>query len=337
MEKEFFDNLILQLAKANHIVLVTHHNPDGDALGSSLALNLFFKKAGKNSVVITPNDFPEFYKWMPSIDDILIFSEQNKEVREKFANADMIFCLDFNQLDRLESLSDIFFKASGKKVLIDHHQMPSDIFDFIYSETETSSTSELVYNVIQGLNGETLVDKNIATCLYVGIITDTGSFSYNCDYPNTYNVTSKLFNQGINGEEIHRCVYNTFSESRIRLLGYCLGEKLKIIDSVKTAYIALSENELRSFSFSTGDTEGIVNYGLTIKGIKISALFSEKPEYTKLSLRSTGSFNVGAFSRKHFNGGGHKNAAGANIRLKLDAAVALFEKSLLEYKDEILK
>jgi bifunctional oligoribonuclease and PAP phosphatase NrnA len=247
----------------------------------------------------------------------------------------VIFCLDFNMPDRVETMTETLMGYKGQIVLIDHHQIPSDFFTLSYSRIDTSSTSEMVYDFICAMGGESLIDKNIATCLYVGIITDTGSFSYNCDFPNTYNVTSEIFKTGINGEEIHRYVYCTFSEKRLRLLGYCLSEKMILMNDLSVAYISISKQDMKRFDFNNGDSEGIVNYGLTIKGIKVSALFSEKREYVKLSLRSTGDFNVGKFAREHFAGGGHKNASGANIKASLDGAIAMFLDKLALYKNEL--
>lgn len=335
MEKQFIQKLQDLLKNNPSITLITHHNPDGDAIGSCLALYHFFSKLNLQVSVVVPNDFPNFYKWMPASNDIIIHKSCPEKAKQLLINAELIFCLDFNMPERVEYMKGVLDESKALKILIDHHQSPSDYFDLIYSETETSSTSELVYNVIRELDGECFIDLNIATCLYVGIITDTGSFSYNCDYPNTYSVTSELFKKGINGEEIHRLVYCTFSENRLRLLGHCLFNKMVIDNELKLAYIALSRDEMEKFSFSNGDTEGIVNYGLTIKNIKVSVLFSERKEYIKLSIRSTGTFNVGLLARKHFNGGGHKNASGANLKMSLDQAVNEFVNVLSQYKNEI--
>ena len=335
MDKKFIPSVKQLLNDSKAIVILTHHNPDGDAIGSVLALYHFLKKQKLPVNVVVPNDFPDFYKWMPGSKDICVYEKKKDRCRQLFDNADTIFCLDFNLPDRVEALSDILIQSKGKKVLIDHHQMPSDFFTLSYSRIDTSSTSEMIYDVITALHGEHLVDKDIATCLYVGIITDTGSFSYNCDFPNTYAVTSKLFQKGVNGEEIHRLVYCTFSEQRLRLLGYCLSEKMTVVEDLKTVYIGISKDEMKRFRFKNGDSEGIVNYGLTIKDMKVSAFFTEKKEYVKLSLRSTGNFNVGKFTRQHFKGGGHKNASGANIKSSLPEAIQLFLDTLRKYKNEL--
>jgi bifunctional oligoribonuclease and PAP phosphatase NrnA len=335
LDKNFILSVKEHLDVSAPIIILTHYNPDGDAIGSSLALWHFLKKQNYHVDVVVPNDFPDFYKWMPGIEEISIYSKHKEKCLQLFENAAVVFCLDFNMPDRVETLTEALTNFKGLKVLIDHHQVPSDFFKLSYSRIDTSSTSEMVYDFMCAMNGESLVDKDIATCLYVGIITDTGSFSYNCDFPNTYKVTSEIFKKGINGEEIHRYVYCTFSEKRLRLLGYCLSEKLKVVDELATAYISISKTDMKRFDFNNGDSEGIVNYGLTIKDIKVSALFSEKREYVKLSLRSTGNFNIGKFAREHFAGGGHKNASGANIKSSLDDAIQLFLKTLALYKNEL--
>ena len=214
MDKNFLQSVKEHLNVSESIIILTHHNPDGDAIGSSLALWHFLKMQNYKVSVVVPNDFPDFYKWMPGSDDIYCFSKDKALCLEIVEQADLIFCLDFNMVDRVEALTESLVNSKATKVLIDHHQSPSDFFKLAYSKIDTSSTSELVYDFIAGLDGESLIDKDIATCIYVGIITDTGSFSYNCDFPNTYDVTGKIFKKGINGEEIHRYVYCTFSENR---------------------------------------------------------------------------------------------------------------------------
>ncbi len=333
METAFISQVKGLLASAKSIVIITHHNPDGDAIGASLALWHYLKKCDHKPEIVVSSDFPDFYKWMKGADSIKIATKERALCEKLIAEADLIFCLDFNMPDRIESLTDSLIKAKAKIVLIDHHQAPTDFATLTHSQTNTSSTSELIFDFISGMGDESKVDVDIATAIYVGIITDTGSFSYNCDYPNTYAVTSKLFAQNINGEEIHHRVYNTFSESRLRLLGYCLSQKLTIVPELATAYISITKEEMKRFDFSNGDSEGIVNYGLTIKGVKLAALFSERTGHIKLSLRSYGNLNVGVIARKHFDGGGHKNASGANIYKSLDEAIAEFLKILPLYKE----
>ncbi len=333
MEATFISKIKELLASSEPIVIITHHNPDGDAVGSSLALWHYLRKCNYNPEIVVSSDFPDFYKWMSGADSIKIATKEKDLCESLLANAQLIFCLDFNMAERAESLAEPLLQATGAKVLIDHHQSPTDIFTLAHSQTQTSSTSELIYDFIAAMGDELKVDNDIATAIYVGLITDTGSFSYNCDYPNTYAVTSKLFEHNINGEKIHRLVYGTFSESRLRLLGYCLSQKLTIVGEYSTAYISITREEMKRFDFSNGDSEGIVNYGLTIKDVKLAALFSERTNHVKLSLRSFGNLNVGLMARKHFEGGGHKNASGANIYKTLDEAIADFLAILPLYKE----
>ncbi|MEI6123890.1 MAG: bifunctional oligoribonuclease/PAP phosphatase NrnA [Bacteroidota bacterium] len=324
------------LASSDPIVILTHHNPDGDAIGASLALWHYLRKIGHKVDIVVPSDFPEFYKWMLGSETIKIATKEKEVCESLIANAKLIFCLDFNMPNRVGSLIDALEQTLAKIVLIDHHLSPSDFFTLAHSQADTSSTSELIFDFISCMGHEATIDNDIATAIYVGIITDTGSFSYNCDYTNTYTVTSKLFEHNIIGEKIHRLVYGTFSESRLRLLGYCLSEKLVVIPEYATAYITLTKEEMKRFDFMNGDNEGIVNYGLTIKGIKLAALFSERPNHVKLSLRSSGDLNVGIIAKMYFNGGGHKNASGADICLKMEETIAAFIKILPLYKEYLV-
>ncbi|MCK9612880.1 MAG: DHH family phosphoesterase [Bacteroidales bacterium] len=332
MDNTFINRVASLLKKSGQIVILTHHNPDGDAIGSSLALWFYLKKKYKVTV-ITPNDFPDFYKWMPGVDSIII-GEKNKELSlEILTKADLIFCLDFNTPERVGFLNETLANTKGEKILIDHHLCPSPIFKTAFSQLKTSSTAELVYDFIVAMGDAELIDYEIAVTIYVGIITDTGSFSHSCNFPKTYLAVSRLFEKNIDAAEIQRLVFGNFSESRLRLLGYCLSEKLNILNEYATSYISISLEEKKRFNFQIGDGEGIVNYGLTIKGVRLTALFSETKEYVKLSLRSSGEMDVDKLAREHFGGAGHKNAAGANIYKPLDKAIAQFISLLPLYKN----
>lgn len=336
MNTSFIKEVQQKLITAKNIVVLTHHNPDGDAVGSVLAL-WFYLKNNYNAVAMVPNDFPEFYKWMPGAEHIKIASKSKEESSKLLANADLIFCLDFNSPDRVGPLANDLKSSTAEKILIDHHLLPSDFFKIAYTQAETSSTAELVYEFIVAMGDEKLIDYNIAVAVYVGIITDTGSFSHSCNYPQTYSITSRLFEKGIDAAVIQRLVFCNFSESRLRLLGYCLSEKLTIIEKYSTAYIVITKEEMKRFHFKIGDSEGIVNYGLTIKGIKMAALFTERNDYVKLSLRSAGEMDVDKFARKHFNGAGHKNASGADIHKTLNESVQDFISYLPLYEKELSK
>jgi len=320
-----------------NIVLVSHSNPDGDAVGSSLALYNYFLNYNHEVNVILPNNFADYLAWMKGSEKILIYNSKQKACDLLIDNADVIFCLDFNALNRVEKLEESLRKAKAKKVLIDHHLQPElDSFEYIFSEIKVSSTAELVYDFITALDNEKTIDAEIASCIYAGIMTDTGSFSYSCNYEKTYKITASLLKLGIDAEEIHHLIYDTFSENRLRLLGFCLSEKLTVINELSAAYIVLSKKELRRFNYQVGDTEGIVNYALSINNIKLAALFTEREGKVRISFRSKGNVDVNVFARTYFEGGGHRNASGATSHLSLDETIKKFEESIKDYS-EILK
>ena len=326
-----------RILQSSSIVIVTHTNPDGDAIGSSLGLYHFLLtfKPHTNIKVVVPNEFPSFLKWMPGIDDILIF-ESNKEAGLKvIADADLCFCLDFNSLKRTDKLSPHLETSNAFKVLVDHHPQPENNFDLMLSNIEVSSTSELIYNIINALSGDGAHSKEIASCLYVGIMTDTGSFSYSCRRPETFLVAAELIRQGIDSELIHRNIYDTYSENRMRLLGYCLSERLTVLKELHTAYIYLTADDLKHFDHQNGDTEGVVNYALSIEGIVLAVLFTEKDDKIRISMRSKGEFSVNDLARKYFQGGGHKNASGGDSYISMKDTLILFETILKDYKNEL--
>ncbi|MHC1707631.1 MAG: bifunctional oligoribonuclease/PAP phosphatase NrnA [Bacteroidales bacterium] len=332
-----YTSIISLLTTEKKILITAHANPDGDAIGSALALFHFLSGRGYLVKVIVPNDFPSFLAWMPGIDNLIVFKHREKEVIELAIDADIILCLDYNGLKRVEKMQIIFGKSKADRILIDHHPQPEvSSFKYLISKTKTSSTSELVYDFIVRTAGIGGLSKIIADCLYVGIATDTGSFSYSCNYPETFMVVAELVRQGIDTEKIHRLVYDTYSESRMRLLGYSLSEKMKVLADFGTAYIALSKEDLKRFNFQIGDTEGLVNYALSIDGISMAVLFTEKDSFIRMSLRSKGKFSVNEFVNNHFEGGGHKNAAGGNSYLSLEETLAKFEALLPEYQEDLL-
>ena len=315
--------------KDQPIAIVTHTNPDGDALGSSLGLYGFFKLSGyKQVVVISPDRYPSFLEWMPWESEILIADQVPDQAERTILDSDLIFCLDFNGLSRLNHLEDILRKSKGKKILIDHHPQPQDDFDIIFSDTGSSSTAEMIFDFILALGGESLIDRRVAECLYAGIVTDTGSFSYGCNDPKTYIITARLIALGVDGEHLHRLIYNTYSADRMRLLGFCLSERLKVLPEEETAHISLSSADLKRFNYQEGDTEGVVNFAMSIKNIHLAALFIEKEDHVKISFRSSGVVDVNMLARKYFNGGGHRNAAGGKSYLSLEETILRFEETL---------
>jgi bifunctional oligoribonuclease and PAP phosphatase NrnA len=318
--------------KSLQIVIVSHVNPDGDAIGSSLGLYKYLINAQYQNVqVVIPNMHPSFISWMPNNDKIITANKKGNSVKEKIKNAGVIFCLDFNDLDRTEQLAVMIRKSNAKKVLIDHHPNPRlEEFDFSFSQTETTSTSELIYDFIVANDHKHLIDVEIAECIYAGIITDTGSLSYSCNYPETYKILAHLFELGIDGEKIHRLIYDTYSEDRMRLLGHCLSDRLVVHKEYKTAYIHLSASDLKEFNYQEGDTEGVVNYALSIEGIELAAIFIEKKDVIKISLRSQGDLDVNLLARRYYSGGGHRNAAGGQSKEPFDETLHIFNKIIAD-------
>lgn len=331
-----YDNVKELVSSSRSIAVTSHYNPDGDAIGAALAMTLMLRKMGKRAVAMIPNDYPGFLKWMPGSNDLLVYRQNESRANGLISGADLFFCLDYSAINRTGDMEGALRKAQGKKILIDHHLEPvlSD-FDFYLSQIKISSTSELLYRFFEGCSWLDLIDKDVATSLFVGIMTDTGSFSFSCNYPETFEITALLLRTGINPEQIHRLVYDTYSENRLRLLGYCLSNKLTILPDISTAYIALSRKDLEQFHHQVGDTEGIVNYALSIDTIKIAVLLTERKDRIRLSFRSKGNLSVNSIARDHFDGGGHKNAAGGDSFISLDGTIEKLKEVLEQYKDEI--
>jgi bifunctional oligoribonuclease and PAP phosphatase NrnA len=331
-----FKDISVLLDQPADILVTTHTNPDGDAVGASLAMYGYLVKKGHNVAVMIPDPDPAFLHWMPFHEKIRIFSQEKDACIDLINKAKIIFCLDFNSLRRLSDAEIYVRNAPAIRILLDHHLNPAAEFHHMISIPHSSSTSEIVYDFIEKSGHKNLIDKEIAACIYAGIVTDTGSFSYSCDFPKTYEITAELVKTGIDGEHIHRLVYDTYSESRLRLLGYSLSEKLVVLPEYNTAYISLSLDELNRFNHQNGDTEGVVNYALSIAGINLAGLFYEREDgLVKVSLRSKGHFAVNEIARIYFNGGGHANAAGANANMSLDKTVSVFRELLPKYGEQL--
>lgn len=328
IQTEFLKLKKLLTDKKQKIVISTHKNPDGDAIGSSLALYEYLKLLGYQVDCIVPNEYPSFLAWLPGNQNILVFDQEIEKSKKIINSADIIFSLDYNDFQRAGEMGDAITISSAKKVLIDHHLEPAKYFDVSISKTNTSSTAQLIYEMIDYLGDKNSINKAIAESLYVGIITDTGSFSYACNFPETYNIVAHLIDLGVDGEKIHQNLFSTFSADRLRLLGYCLSERLHVLAHHKVAYIYLTKDDLKKFNYKSGDTEGIVNYALTIQGIEFAALFTEREDLIRISFRSKGDFSVNEFARKHFNGGGHKKAAGGNSSKNMDETLKKFIEKL---------
>jgi phosphoesterase RecJ-like protein len=319
------------------VVIIPHVNPDGDAIGSSLGLNDVMLKAGFESSVIVPNEFPTYLSWLGSEGVPHIYEKSPDACHQLIDKADLLFYLDFNDHKRLGKLENYLQTASKSIVLIDHHPEPQIKADFMFSDTNVSSTAELVYDFIEALGMMNHLGPDGANALLTGIIADTGSFSHNASRPDMYRIVSELINRGADKERINESLYNNFSEKRMRLLGYCLSEKMEIFVQHRTALIWLSTEELKRFDFHPGDTEGFVNYPLSINGIVFSAFFMEKHDHVKISFRSKGCFSTNEFSGAHFNGGGHKNASGGEIKLPIAEALRLFRSLLPQYTERLQK
>lgn len=332
MTKEDIKHIKLLLAKQKNIVIVPHKNPDGDAIGSTLALYHYLIKHKHNATVMVPNDYPTFLKWIPGNDHILKHDSQTEACETLIKSADIIFTLDFNAFHRTGNMETVLTESKALKIMIDHHQAPDNYATYMFSDVSMSSTCEMIYHFIDMLGDTSHIDSNIATCIYVGIMTDTGSFRFPSTTSKTHQIIAKLIEKGANNAEIHNNVYDTNSYERLQLLG-CALSNLKVIPESRTAYITLSQDELNMFNYKKGDTEGVVNYGLSLENIVFAAIFIEDKQegIIKISLRSKGNFSVNEFSRVHFNGGGHTNAAGGRSELSLKNTIEKFISILPSY------
>ena len=321
------------LQPESKIVILTHYNPDGDAIGSSLGLKHFLAKLGVEAEVIVPNDFPKFLKWMPDSKKITIAEYKRKKAFEMMDEADVLFILDFNASHRIGNLVAPWIdRAKGKKILIDHHQQP-DQFDYVYSDTSIPATCQMVYHFIESLNAENLVDEQISQCLYTGIMTDTGGFRFRSTSADTHRIVAKLIEKGADPAQITSNTWDTNTISRLHLLSLVLG-RIKLVRNGEVAVLHLSREELKEYGFEKGDTEGFVNYGLSILGVKMSAFFIEDlyEDFIKISFRSKDDVDVNQFSRKYFNGGGHINAAGGKYIKSMEETISDFESIISDYE-----
>ena len=334
-ENEISDIKLL-LKQNKKIVITAHTNPDGDAIGSSLAMYHYLTKLGNTVNMIVPNKFPDFYKWLPDSHKIIIYEKQAKLSQGLLKEADLIFAMDYNAINRLGSLAEIVLTTSAKRILIDHHIDPeTENFDYCHSTVNTSSTGELVYDFITKLGDEDLIDKNIAEPIYTCIVTDTGSFSFSCNSPETYIITSKLISLGVNAEKIHKLIYDTYSENRLRLLGYSISNRMIVWEELRTALIYLTKSDLKKYNYQVGDTEGVVNYPLSMEKVNMSVLITERDKKLRLSFRSKGDFSVNELARAHFNGGGHRNAAGGKTSENMDELINRLKTVMEDYKEQL--
>lgn len=329
MKNEDIQSLLNLLSTPKKIAIIPHRSPDGDAMGSTLGLYHFLLKLSQQPIVISPNEFPNFLDWLPGSESVLVFEKDKENVTKVLENAEIIFTLDFNALHRVGELEHVLNKLKAPFVMIDHHQSPSDYAQFTYSDTGFGSTCEMLYNFIEFLGYKNLIDKTIATCIYTGILTDSGSFRFPKTTGRTHRIVADLIDLGAENTVIPNLLFDNNSYDRLQLMGRAL-QNMKLLPEFKTAYITLSQDELNEFNYVKGDTEGLVNYGLTIKGIIFAAIFIENKDENiiKISFRSQGDFDVNAFARTHFEGGGHINAAGGKSTLSMKATILKFEEIL---------
>ena len=320
-----------------NIVILSHTNPDGDAVGSSIAWAEALRREGHKVTCIVPNKYPYYLDWMSGIKEIVTFKYDPEGLApEAVAKADLIFCLDFHSLSRLDApLGELIeTNTTAKRILIDHHLDPSENFTLMFSHPESSSTSFLVYCLIEKLWGAESIDSKQAEVLYVGMMTDTGNFSFSHLTPELYRALAVLSATGINIPQIYNNVYNSFTEGRARLFGYVINRKMRLLRKGTVAHLSLTEEEMRRFWFQQGDSEGFVNYPLTIKKMKMSAIFVEHHDFIRVSLRSRGNVDVNLFAARYFEGGGHKNAAGGKSFVSMAETIARFESAVEEWAKE---
>jgi phosphoesterase RecJ-like protein len=328
-------NLLTGIKK--QITVIPHENPDGDAIGSAIGLAEILTACGHDLVVVSPSDYPDFLKWINTKIEVLIYSNGKNKVANRIESSDIIICVDFNDPGRAGNLEKKIVNFNKTKILIDHHPYPTDFCDFTISETHYSSTAELIYDLTKTTGLIKFMNTVAAEALYTGILTDTGSFNHNTSDPNTFKVASELIAFGVDTQKIQSAVYHNFSADRMRLLGYCLNNKMQVYPEYRAAMISITKKELEEFNYKTGDTEGFVNYPLSINNIVFSALFIEKDGWVKASFRSKGNFPVNHFSKNHFGGGGHTNAAGGETKITIEETKAKFPELLQEYLEQLLE
>lgn len=339
MIRKKLDVLKTFLTTPKNIVIVGHKNPDGDAMGATLGLYHYFIKKGHTPTVVVPNEYPEFLHWLPGSNKTYRFDRQNGQAKKAIKRSDIIFLMDFNTLHRVgDDMRNTLEQYPNDFAMIDHHQQPDDVATYVYSDTDICSTCQMVYHFIEMMGDLDLINAAIATCLYTGIMTDTGSFRFRTTTSTTHRVIANLIEKGAENDRIHNNVYDSNSYGRLLLLGQSL-QNLQIYPEYKTAFITLTEDEKNRYDFQKGDTEGVVNYALSIKGIVFGAIFIEDKEMNiiKISFRSKGSFSVNQFARNHFDGGGHDNAAGGKSIISLDETIKKFVALLPQYQDQLLE
>lgn len=322
------------LSAPKDIIIISHRNPDGDAIGSSLGLYHYLNSLGHAVHVIFPSEYPDAFLWMPGINDIIIFDSDPERTREVAERAQIIFCLDFNSLDRIDKVGEIIQPLKAKKVLIDHHLYPEPFADYMISDTMASSTAEMIFEFIDRMGHKAEMPIATAESIYTGIVTDTGSFKFSTS-AKLFRIVAELLELGVDDYKLQDLIFNTLDEKQLRLLGHCLYNRMEILPEYRTGIITLTKEDYETFEIARGETEGIVNYLLKMKDITMAAFITEQPNIVKLSLRSKGDFSVQEIARKHFKGGGHRNASGGFSFQPLKATLRKFKELLPEYKDAL--
>lgn len=328
-------SLAIKAGKYKSAFITTHHKPDGDAMGSTLGLYHFLKTYIEEVNVVTPTDYAGFLNWIPGNNTVTIFEEQTEKATGLLNKADLVFCLDFNTLSRVNELGELIRQSKADKVMIDHHLEPEGFEDFTLWSPRFSSTCELVLYFIITHFSEDAITPDIANCLYTGLMTDTNNFCNNNVVGQTFRHAALLLEKGAKNTEIYDKIYNVFTENRSRLFGFSLYKKLEILPEIRTAIISLTKEELERFNVQTGDTEGLVNFPLGIENIVLSVLIIDRTKLVKMSFRSKGNFAVNTFATEHFQGGGHKNASGGQSTMTLEETVAKFKEKIMLHKTEL--
>lgn len=331
---EFVGEIKTILSYPKDVVITTHRNPDGDAIGSTLALYHYLTGLGHSVHMVVPSEYPDFMAWMPAAEKIIIYDIDPETSQEVIERAELIFCLDFNSLDRIDKVGELFVDRRMTKILIDHHLYPDNFADYLISDTTVSSTCELIFDFIVALGDRSMIDRRIGECLYTGILTDTGSFKY-ATSAKLFRVVAQLLEIGVDDYMLQDLIFNSMTEKQLRLLGHCLHNRMEILDEYRTGIITLTKEDYTTFDIKRGDTEGIVNYLLKLRNVVMAAFITEQPTIVKISLRSKGDFSVQEIARKHFKGGGHKNAAGGASFKGLRSTVKRFKKLLPLYQEQL--
>jgi len=324
------------LTKPKNIAITFHQKPDADAMGSGLALYNFLIQFDHKVTVVSPTNWPAFLSWMPGAKNVIDFEMQNEKAVDALKKAEWLFCLDFNVLNRTKNMEPVIESLNCTKILIDHHQQPQTaFFDYGLSDTKKSSTAEMIFDFIISSGHAEKINKEVAECLYAGVMTDTGSFRFNSTSADVHRMVAKLKESGLDHSQIHENLFDNFLEGRFRFFGNTLLNRMEIFYEYNTALIAIPQKDLIKFNVKTGDTEGLVNFPLSIKGIKLAAVIIDRGDERKSSFRSKGGFDVNTFARKYFNGGGHFNAAGGKNKEPLEEVIAKFKRAIKENKEQL--